>query len=187
MYLWNQMQFIQKPSQSRESRGINDLFVWRGQAGIPPRSCFPKWGLESPAGSRAILYHLWGKYSLWIPVVLSSHLYFLRKWVLMPLGRQQRLISAHNESPHHTEGRAVPTGVPWGWDNFLKMLKPVWPMVLRIPGQLCLCSPIDLQPADGTLHLFVSWEDVIFISLIGFQRVAFCLKGKRKEKSKWQH
>lgn len=28
------MEFIQKSSQSRESRGINDLFVWRGQEGI---------------------------------------------------------------------------------------------------------------------------------------------------------
>lgn len=106
----------------------------------------------------------------------------------MPLGRWHRLISPHSESPHHTEGRAVPRGVPWGWDNFLKMLKPVWPILLRIPGQLgcfeqlCLGSPIDLQPGDVVLDLFVSWEDVIFISLIGFQRVAFCLQGKRKGK-----
>lgn len=46
---------------------------------------------------------------------------------------------------------------------------------------------MDLCPGDVVLHLFVSWEDVIFISLIGFQTFKhFVWRGKGKKKRKWQ-
>lgn len=185
LYMWDRVQFIKKPSQTRESRGFNDLFVWRGQAGILPRSSLPQMGVGEPCRKQSDPF-------MRQIFILNEYLSYFALSSLFPeevgpdaFGKSQGWFPPPM-NPHISLRAGQCPEVSLGAGTiFWRCSSLFGPSCWQIPGcseQLCLCFPIDLRPGDVVLDLFVSWEDVILISLIGFQRITFCLKGKGTKK-----
>lgn len=151
------------------------MFVWR-------RNPSPRWGLESPAGSRAILSFM-RQILILNPscFVLSSP--FPEEVAPDALGNTAQADCSPQRISTSHPGQGSAQRCPLGLGPFSEDAPACLAHAADESQALSsLCFPIDLQPGDVVLDLFVSWEDVILISLIGFQRVTFCLKGKRKKK-----